>query len=125
MIKKALVEFRNSPHFKWFVLMLFLNYAGIMCNLIVVNLNGGMPIVGLDTEYVRAGIPLAANHVYVPIMEATKLSFLGDIWVFGDHAFSVGDFLMFFSIVGYLINGIFYIVSKYLSERRLETTRAT
>lgn len=88
-------------------------YVGILCNLIVVRLNGGMPVDGDFGPYMITSM----NKVYVPL-EGAKLSMLGDVLIYGDTAFSAGDLLMFLGVFGTLINGMVYI---FQSRRTLAT----
>lgn len=116
-IRAELNLFRNSHYFKWFAMALVVLYAGILCNLLVVRLNGGMPIVGFEGDS-GAYFVTALNKVYVPFSEFTRLAFLGDTMVFGDYAVSIGDTLMFVGSCAIIIILSTYMVSQSLKERR-------
>lgn len=87
----------NNKDLRILLVPLLIIIIGIACNLIVVNLNNGMPI--LDSDGVIAGSPYAINQNYVDITSNTKLIILSDIFPMGNYTFSIGDFLMIF---GYL-----------------------
>lgn len=116
-IRAELNLFRYSHYFKWFVLALVILYSGILCNLLVVKLNGGMPIVGFEGDS-GAYFVTAINKVYVPFSEVTRLAFLGDTMIFGDYAVSIGDALMFVGSCAIVMILSTYMVSQSLKERR-------
>jgi hypothetical protein len=117
-IRQELNNFRYSPYFKWLLFGLLALYVGILSNLIVVRLNGGMPFSGTEGDIGGPVLITSMNKVYIPISEATRLSFLSDVFVFGDRLFSIGDFLMFLGSFGVLAIGVIYIAKKYAEEKR-------
>lgn len=118
-IRAELNLFRNSHYFKWFAMALVVLYAGILCNLLVVRLNDGMPIVGFNADY-SAYYVTALNKVYVPFSEFTRLSFLGDTMIVGNYVISIGDILHFVGTCSVIIILATYIVRQSLKERNNE-----
>lgn len=104
-IRETLNQIGMSKSFKCLLVGTIAEYIGAICNLLVVNLNGGMPIEGSPKEFV-AVVGTSLNKTYVELTEATKLPYLADIIPWGSsNLVSLGDIFMgmgFIVVVGSL-----------------------
>lgn len=80
---------------------------GPLLNRLVVNLNGGMPVLGLTQSY----------KVWIPMTNTTKLNFLGDILSPGLFIkSSIGDLLLILGCIMALIGG-FLLIKTYIEDK--------
>lgn len=91
---------------------------GVLCNIIVINTNNGMPVIGnmglTNRVYDILNLPYPEHRGWG---EGTKLKFLADIFPINNNIYSIGDFLI---IIGFLLWAILIvvIVAKYLKSLR-------
>lgn len=101
-MKQALIGLRHSKGFNWLVLAFILIAVGATLNQIVIRLNGGMPVIGLDEPVGK----------WVPYTSATHLSFLSDLVPVGNATLSLGDMISYMGFPVYLFGFVLWFMDR-------------
>ena len=104
---KTLSNIYHSKGFKWMLLSFAFIAVGVALNQIVVRLNGGMPVMGLDEPIGK----------WIPMTLATKASILGDILFVGNIQFSLGDILAYMGLPIYLFGFALWFIDRRKEQR--------